>query len=585
MEKRIDLQNFDDDILRPRGRGRLSESKGREFDRDRYELARVGKEQVLKVNGSSEFRNFVLTVLATFWVAFDDGSLLWTDVYLGNLACALQSKNQSSTLSPQQLTSSFFSGGPAGLIYGFLLIWLGNFSVFVCIGELASAVPTAGGQYHWVSLLAPRSSKKFFSYVTGWLTVIGWIAALTSVCYFVADLILQLVSLNDLDASYAREGWHGTLLLWAVLLLCVCINIFMSGALPTIEVVVLIVHILGFFGILVPLVYLTPTHNPAKHIFSTFHNEGAWSTQTLAFFVGLQGNALAFVGTDSVVHMSEEVRNASTDVPRSMLLSLVINGTLALGMLFALLFSAQDIPALLQDQGARTAPFLHIFHHAVGSEAGASVMVAIIVLLEFCSAMGCLAAASRMTWSFARDRGLPFSHALSMIDKRSTIPVVSILAVTGFAALLALINIGNSAAFNGTISLVLEGFYLSYLLALGLLLWRRLRGDLNDDDPNSSPITITNSSDVDEAFDRNLTWGPWQLKGALGVANNVVAICYLVLIIFFSFWPSQASPDLAHMNWAGVVTGGVALFSVTYYFLFARKLYTGPIFEVDTRAL
>lgn len=87
MEKRIDLQNFDDDILRPRGRGRLSESKGREFDRDRYELARVGKEQVLKVNGSSEFRNFVLTVLATFWVAFDDGSLLWTDVYLGNLAC------------------------------------------------------------------------------------------------------------------------------------------------------------------------------------------------------------------------------------------------------------------------------------------------------------------------------------------------------------------------------------------------------------------------------------------------------------------------------------------------------------------
>lgn len=61
------------------------------------------------------------------------------------------------------------SGGPAGLIYGFILIWLGNFSVFICIGELASAVPTAGGQYHWVSLLAPRSSKKFFSYVTGML--------------------------------------------------------------------------------------------------------------------------------------------------------------------------------------------------------------------------------------------------------------------------------------------------------------------------------------------------------------------------------------------------------------------------------
>lgn len=116
--------------------------------------------------------------------------------------------------------------------------------------------------------------------------------------------------------------------------------------------------------------------------------------------------------------MSEEVKNASTEVPRSMLLSLAINGTLALGMLFAVLFSADDIPHLLQDQDAQTAPFLRIFQHAVGSKAGATVMVSIIVLLEFCSAMGCLAAASRMTWSFARDRGLPFSRALSMVRRR-----------------------------------------------------------------------------------------------------------------------------------------------------------------------
>lgn len=138
----------------------------------------------------------------------------------------------------------------------------------------------------------------------GWLTVIGWIAALTSVCYFVADLILQLATLNDSDQSFQRANWHATLLLWAVLLLCVFINIFVSGALPTIEVVVLIVHILGFFGILVPLVYLSGSHNSAKLVFTTFNNGGKWSTQTLAFFVGLQGNALAFVGTDSVVHVS-----------------------------------------------------------------------------------------------------------------------------------------------------------------------------------------------------------------------------------------------------------------------------------------
>ena len=61
----------------------------------------------------------------------------------------------------------FSSGGPAGLVYGFLLVWLGNLSVFITMGELVSMIPTAGGQYHWVSILAPRQSKKFLSYVTG----------------------------------------------------------------------------------------------------------------------------------------------------------------------------------------------------------------------------------------------------------------------------------------------------------------------------------------------------------------------------------------------------------------------------------
>ena len=39
------------------------------------------------------------------------------------------------------------------------------------------------------------------------------------------------------------------------------------------------------------------------------------------------------------------------------------------------------------------------------------------------------------------------------------------------------------------------------------------------------------------------------------------------------------------MNWAGVVTGSVAAFSVAYYLLFAKKSYTGPIVEVDPHVL
>lgn len=49
MEKSIDLQNFDHNAFQHQGRDSVSESKGRDVDRDRLELARVGKTQVLKV--------------------------------------------------------------------------------------------------------------------------------------------------------------------------------------------------------------------------------------------------------------------------------------------------------------------------------------------------------------------------------------------------------------------------------------------------------------------------------------------------------------------------------------------------------
>ena len=83
---------------------------------------------------------------------------------------------------------------------------------------------------------------------------------------------------------------------WLVLLLCVCINTVFSKALPAIEIVVLILHVMGFFAILIPLVYLSPQRNSAHDIFTTFINGGNWKTQALSFFIGLNGNAASFIG-------------------------------------------------------------------------------------------------------------------------------------------------------------------------------------------------------------------------------------------------------------------------------------------------
>ena len=95
--------------------------------------------------------------------------------------------------------------------------------------------------------------------------------------------------------QYNPQLWHGTLLLWACLSIAVSINTVVSSLLPKIEGTILILHVLGFFGIIIPLVYMAP-HASASDVFTVFLNEGGWSSQGLSFFVGLSGTVYSFLG-------------------------------------------------------------------------------------------------------------------------------------------------------------------------------------------------------------------------------------------------------------------------------------------------
>ena len=51
---------------------------------------------------------------------------------------------------------SIASGGSPALMYGLLVIFVLVGSSAATVAELASVYPTAGGQYHWASILAPK---------------------------------------------------------------------------------------------------------------------------------------------------------------------------------------------------------------------------------------------------------------------------------------------------------------------------------------------------------------------------------------------------------------------------------------------
>ena len=130
--------------------------------------------------------------------------------------------------------------------------------------------------------------------MTGWLTVFGWQASVISASYLTGTMIQGLLILNYAD--YDPKPWQAMLLMWACLLVAVLLNALVSNFLPKIEGAILIFHVVGFFAILIPLVYLAPGHGTASEVFTMFLNEGGWGTQGLSFWLGVSSTVFAFLG-------------------------------------------------------------------------------------------------------------------------------------------------------------------------------------------------------------------------------------------------------------------------------------------------
>lgn len=155
-------------------------------------------------------------------------------------------------------------------------------------------------------MLAPKGQAKFLSWVTGWMAMIGWWANTAAGVYFAATVTQGLVVLNYPD--YVSEGWQGTLMMFAALIICVVVNSIGAKLLPQVEGLILILHIAGFFAVLIPLVYLAP-HKEASYVFGTFENSSGWSNAGLTWLIGLMGTNIPFVGTTSIFHPDASLFN------------------------------------------------------------------------------------------------------------------------------------------------------------------------------------------------------------------------------------------------------------------------------------
>lgn len=130
--------------------------------------------------------------------------------------------------------------------------------------------------------------------------LLGWQSNVVSGSYLSGTMVQGPAILCN--SNYTPEPWQTTLIIWAVIAFAVFINIAASGIIPRFEGLILILHLVGFFAILIPLVRLGD-HKPAEFVFNTFLNQGGFQTRGLSFMVWMTGNIFAFMGADAAIHV------------------------------------------------------------------------------------------------------------------------------------------------------------------------------------------------------------------------------------------------------------------------------------------
>ncbi|TKA43117.1 hypothetical protein B0A54_06065 [Friedmanniomyces endolithicus] len=460
---------------------------------DRSDMNRLGKKQELK-------RNFRLISIFSFMCV-----VMSTWVFVINAS-----------------TNGLAAGGTGGFIAVYIGSSFAYFTVVLSLAEIASIAPTAGGQagsvnlYHWTSEFAHPRVQKFTRYVAGWLLTLSWLCGVTSGMFLTGQMVQGAILITN--ESFNAQPYQVWCLVFAFAASGLFLNTVGARYLALMEVFVAIFLVLGYV-VNITVLWVMSSKYSTSEVFGSFDNGNGWSSTGFGILTAQTSALYLILGSDGAAHMAEETQDASVNVPRGMISSYLIGTTSGLVMVitFCFCFTTNDLSSVTGFA------FMEIYRNATGSNGATLALTAILIILTFFSATNFVASASRQLYAFARDGGLPFSAQIAKVSARLNVPVPACIIAFAFVVLISLIALGSSVAFFAIISLQLIALFFTYIVAIGTLIYRRLRGP-------------------------PLPEHRWSL-GRAGLAINVFAFLYGLFALAFIVLPSTPTVTGATMNW------------------------------------
>ncbi|HEY1375698.1 MAG TPA: amino acid permease [Gemmataceae bacterium] len=355
------------------------------------------------------------------------------------------------------------SVGGAAIGLGWPLVTLFSLAVAATMGQVASAFPTAGGLYHWAAILGGRG----WGWATAWFNLAGLVA------------VLAAIDAGAVDFLAGCLGWKPA----AAARLAVVAAVVLSQAALNHGGIRLVTRLIDFSGwwILAASVAVTAAVLLAAPALDwprlvTFTNysglpadDPVWPrTESLAwlFALGFLLPAYTLTGFDASAHAAEETVGAAAEVPRAIVRAVAVSGAFGWVMLAAVVLAVPDLDAVA---AAGNDAFPTALNATLRGGLATALFIGIGVAQYLCG-LATVTSASRMTYAFARDGGLPASGLFRRVDPVRRSPAYAIWAVSVAAlALTALVPYATIAAACAVL------LYISYVLPtwLGLLTYGR----------------------------------------------------------------------------------------------------------------
>ncbi len=363
----------------------------------------------------------------------------------------------------QAISSVGGAGSGIGWIVGCIL----SAMFALAMAQIASAFPTAGGLYHWGSILGGR----FVGWLTAWLNLLGLITVLGAInigtAYFFAGTFGAMVGFTGTDmqvVTFVAVVTAGQALFNHLGIKVTTMLTDISGYIIIATTAVLVVACLYFAPAIDISRLWTFTNYSGEaggNVFPASENMG------YLFLLCLLLPVYTITGYDASAHTSEETKSAATSVPRGIVTSVLWSSLIGWVMICAITLA---IPDLAVAAGQGWGMFFATMDAILPAGLKTLIYLGILITQLLCG-LATVTSASRMLFAFSRDNGMPFgSKMLSSVSPTYRTPVAAIWTATAISILYVVlamsIKVAGTSIYVIVVNSTLVFLFLSFTVPL-----------------------------------------------------------------------------------------------------------------------